>query len=682
MHPGGDPGNPMLDQGRGGLNGSLPQMMGNTGGSPMMGGMHGGPGSPMMGPNGQRMSPNQIMQIQAYREMIMAQGGGPGGRGQMCDFPPRHVMGGPGGDSMMNQGEMARAAAMSRSMLMEGGMHPDAMMRGPGGMVMCGPDGMQGPPRGMGGEPGHFAMRGEGPGNDPRMFNGPSMQSEMAMLSMMSARGGEPMRPGGDGGRGGLLLRGGGGVGGARLEPPQQQPVASERPKAKSRAKNKQQDEAKLRADAARICGTNGGGGLGAMGNIDQSGGNRSDMLMMSGRGGGDMISVGPNGERIMMRHDPNGGMMISPRGNSITQEMLMMQQQQQQQLRMGGSGNGITQEMMMLQQQQRMGAGIGDGITQEMLMMQQQQRMGGGGGMDGGGGGEMFGFPPGGRRGIPQESLDMYLPGIRMGGSPSMDDVGGPRQPGAEYPAQFQQFQQQLYGQTRSPQMSPAMQAMRNAMGQSDMMGRPLDGMGRASELMGRPSDMMGRPSPEMMGRLSEMMARPSDMMGRPIDNMGRMMDMMDIRRPMDGMMLRQMDAMGRPVDNMGRPMDNISRLSDGMGRPIDSMGRPIDGMGRPMDGMGRPIDGMGRLVDGMGRQMDVMNRTMNGASRPAAASGRPMDDMMARAVDSMGRPMDNLCVDNNGRPMDMMAARSYEMMTNGHNFGPSPPQMGPNGM
>ena len=101
------------------------------------------------------------------------------------------------------------------------------------------------------------------------------------------------------------------------------------------------------------------------------------------------------------------------------------------------------------------------------------------GGGMMPDGSPAMFGFPPNRGRMMPQDCIDM--PGMNSSGmgplgmsSMGMESSGGMVDP--SFGMQFQQFQQQqqLYSHGRSPQMSPGMQAMRNAMaggGPSDMM-------------------------------------------------------------------------------------------------------------------------------------------------------------------------------------------------------------------
>jgi len=581
-------------------------------GSPMMGGpMHGMPGSnPMMGTGGHMMSPNEIMQMQSQAGLRMCPGNG---TNPMHDFNQQMMMGS-GGPMMGSHADMN----MGRR-----GMHPNTMMMGPGGIV--GPDGMMGPgnmvsgPRGMVG-PGHM---GCGPGVDPILMMGPGggggdMHSDMAMMNMLSTRGEGGMRSGG--GAGGMLMRGGGGGGVVRMDGgPPPPAAANERPRSGRSRQKKQPDtaaaanEARLRNDATASMRMSGGDSISdglppvGMGSLDPSVGSagRSNVDMMAGRRG-DMMGMGPGGERIMMRPEQGG---IDPRGNRMPQQM-----------RGGGGGGGMM-----------------DCVS----------------GMD-----PMFGFPSQpGRRGMQQDSLDGCPPGMRMCGSPNMGQMGaggrveggGPPGSGGGYPTQFQQFQQQLYAQNRSPEMSPSLQAMRNKMGgPTDMISRGMDGGGRSSGMMGRPIDIMGR---------------HPDMACRPMDGMRRTVDMMN----------RSMEGMGQPLDNMGRPVDN-------MGRPVDSMGRPIDGLGRLNDMMLRPVDHMGRPVDGICRPIDPMGRPMDSTGRPIDGMGRPMDPMMSRSMDMMNRPIDGM-----NRPVDMMGGRPYDMLGNGmgrppgQTFGPSSPMMNP---
>lgn len=395
-------------------------------GSPILSsGMMHSMGNPMHGPGSPAMGLSGSMHDQTSPMMGPGSIMGPGG----------HMM----GELLQMQGHM------KQGMRLNGGGDFGGMVMGPGGrgaemMQDMGPMGMQ-----------HRSMHPDAmmmSGASPPEFSGPH-RGDPGIMSMMAGCGGMMGPEMSMATREGMMAMRGA-PGGMRPEMVIER-SRSNRSRQKARAAEAVESRIRSEAAAAGMMVGDGGagrmGGPGAMGMEMMGGMMRSEMGMMGMRH--DMMGIpgmGP-GDRMGMR--PDAGMMVQ-RGNGMPPEMAMM------------SSRGTAAGRM----------GMMEGMPQDSV--------------------GMFNFGPG-RRGMPPEAMDMMPPGMNpsemcppgmksmvMGGSSVGQPPGSGMGPDPGYGVPYQQFQQQLYAQSRSPTMSPGM--MRGGM-------------------PGGPVDMMGRPQYDMMG-------------------------------------------------------------------------------------------------------------------------------------------------------------------------------------
>lgn len=431
---------------RGSMHGPRGSIAGPTGSMHMpVGSMH-GPGSPILtssgmmhmgnpmhGPGSPAMGPSGSMHDQTSPMMGPGSMMGPGG----------HMM----GELLQMQGHM------KQGMSLNGSADFGAMVMGPGGR---GADMLQDM------EPMTMSHRSMHPdammmsGASPPEFGGPH-RGDPTMMSLMSGCGGmmgPEMSMGTIGSREGMMaMRGAPGM------RPEMVIERSRSNRSRQKARAAEAVESRIRNEAVAAAGMMAAdvgagrmGGPGVMSMDMMSGMMRSEMGMMGMRPDVmGMSGMGP-GDRMVMRAEP--GMMVQ-RGNGMPPEMAMM------------SSRGTATGRM----------GMMEGMPQDSV--------------------GMFNFGPG-RRGMPPEAMDMMPPGMNpsgmcppgmksmvMGGSGIGQPPGSGMGPDPGYGVPYQQFQQQLYAQSRSPTMSPGM--MRGGMpgGPADMMGRP-------------PYDVMG-PGPSM---------------------------------------------------------------------------------------------------------------------------------------------------------------------------------------